>query len=118
MYRTGMPSPGYPAGPGLDPVALAKAKIELPCSPTDLAGLFEVCAADMGFTSSAQIKVDAEAIFQPFVRTSSARGRNSAGPGIGLAIVARACRAHGGTVAARNLGGGCLHVSLCLPVEA
>lgn len=58
-----------------------------------------------------------EAIFQPFVRTSSARDRNSGGHGIGLAIVARACQAHGGTVAARNLAEGGLEVCVRLPVE-
>ncbi len=57
-----------------------------------------------------------EAIFQPFVRTSSARDRNSGGHGIGLAIVARACQAHGGTVSARNLEHGGLEVSARLPI--
>lgn len=51
-----------------------------------------------------------EAIFQPFVRTSQARDRNSGGHGIGLAIVARACQAHGGSVTARNRAEGGLEV--------
>lgn len=58
-----------------------------------------------------------EAIFQPFVRTSQARDRRSGGHGIGLAIVARACQAHGGTVTARNLPEGGLEVSVQLPLS-
>ncbi|MGA7298598.1 MAG: ATP-binding protein [Rhodanobacteraceae bacterium] len=59
-----------------------------------------------------------EAIFQPFVRTSSARDRNSGGHGIGLAIVARACQMHGGSVEARNLPQGGMEVTARLPVTA
>ena len=59
-----------------------------------------------------------EAIFQPFVRTSSARDRNSGGHGIGLAIVARACQVHGGSVAAHNRAGGGLDVCARLPLKA
>ncbi len=59
-----------------------------------------------------------EAIFQPFVRTSSARDRNSGGHGIGLAIVARACQVHGGSVEARNLPHGGMQVTVRLPAPA
>lgn len=57
-----------------------------------------------------------QAIFQPFVRTSQARDRRSGGHGIGLAIVARACQAHGGSVAARNRPEGGLEVTVQLPL--
>ncbi len=44
-----------------------------------------------------------ERIFEPFHRVASARDRASGGAGLGLAIAARVLRAHGGSIAARNL---------------
>lgn len=54
-------------------------------------------------------------IFDPFYRVSSARGRDSGGDGIGLAIVDRVLRLHGGIAHAENRAGGGLTVRLTLP---
>jgi two-component system sensor histidine kinase CpxA len=56
-----------------------------------------------------------EKIFQPFYRTAIARDRQSGGTGIGLAIVERAIRRHGGSVVAGNAIGGGLMVDIALP---
>jgi two-component system sensor histidine kinase CpxA len=62
-----------------------------------------------------------EKLFQPFYRLDDARGRQTGGVGLGLAITERAVRFHGGRVAARNRAEGGLmveiHLSL-LPGEA
>ena len=57
-----------------------------------------------------------ERIFDPFFRTDAAREHTSGGSGIGLAIAKKAVTAHGGTLQARNAGGGGLEVSLELPL--
>lgn len=57
-----------------------------------------------------------ERIFEPFVRVSSARDRESGGYGLGLAIVRRAVEAHGGSVAAENRTEGGLRLSVTLPL--
>ncbi|MCC5859227.1 MAG: HAMP domain-containing protein [Ectothiorhodospiraceae bacterium] len=56
-------------------------------------------------------------IFEPFVRVSSARERESGGHGLGLAIVRRAVEAHGGRVEARNHPEGGLCVTVRLPLQ-
>jgi two-component system, OmpR family, sensor kinase len=53
-----------------------------------------------------------ERIFEPFHRVAEARGRDSGGDGIGLAITSRVMRAHGGSASARNCAGGGLEVRL------
>jgi two-component system sensor histidine kinase CpxA len=53
-----------------------------------------------------------ERIFEPFHRVAEARGRDSGGDGIGLAITSRVMRAHGGSASARNCPGGGLEVRL------
>jgi two-component system sensor histidine kinase CpxA len=58
-----------------------------------------------------------EAIFEPFVRTSDARERDSGGYGLGLAIAAGAVKAHGGTIRAHNREGGGLMVEIDLPIR-
>lgn len=53
-------------------------------------------------------------LFRPFFR--GANGIRAEGHGLGLAIVERVARAHGGSVAAANLPGGGLCVTLSLPL--
>lgn len=57
-----------------------------------------------------------ERVFEPFYRVEEARDRSSGGVGLGLAIAARAVRAHGGTISAANHPEGGLVVTMRLPV--
>jgi len=57
-----------------------------------------------------------EKLFQPFYRLDDARGRQTGGVGLGLAITERAVRFHGGRVAATNRAGGGLMVEIHLPL--
>lgn len=59
-----------------------------------------------------------EKLFQPFYRLDDARGRQTGGVGLGLAITERAVRFHGGRVAARNRAEGGLIVEIYLPLIA
>ncbi len=56
-----------------------------------------------------------ERIFEPFYRVDEARDRSSGGAGLGLAIAARAVRAHGGEIGAANHPEGGLVVTVRLP---
>jgi two-component system sensor histidine kinase CpxA len=57
-----------------------------------------------------------EKLFQPFYRLDDARGRQTGGVGLGLAITERAVRFHGGRVAATNRAEGGLMVEIRLPL--
>ncbi len=57
-------------------------------------------------------------LFTPFYRIDDARGRQTGGVGLGLAITERAVRLHGGTVRASNRSGGGLEVEIRLPLAA
>lgn len=57
-----------------------------------------------------------EAIFQPFYRLDSSRGRETGGHGLGLTVARSIVRAHGGEVSLRNLTPG-LEVLVTLPVS-
>jgi len=57
-----------------------------------------------------------EKLFQPFYRLDDARGRQTGGVGLGLAITERAVRFHGGRVAATNRVAGGLMVEIHLPL--
>jgi signal transduction histidine kinase len=57
-----------------------------------------------------------ERLFQPFYRLDDARGRQTGGVGLGLAITERAVRFHGGRVAAVNRAEGGLMVEIHLPL--
>jgi two-component system, OmpR family, sensor histidine kinase CpxA len=54
-------------------------------------------------------------LFRPFYRVDDARGRQTGGVGLGLAIAERAIRLHRGTVIARNRPEGGLLVEIHLP---
>jgi len=56
-------------------------------------------------------------LFRPFYRLDDARGRQSGGVGLGLAITERAVRLHGGTVRAANRPEGGLMVEIRLPLD-
>lgn len=63
------------------------------------------------------VPVDAlERLFQPFYRLDDARGRQTGGVGLGLAITERAVRFHGGRVTAVNRAEGGLMVEIHLPL--
>jgi two-component system, OmpR family, sensor histidine kinase CpxA len=57
-----------------------------------------------------------EKLFQPFYRLDDARGRQTGGVGLGLAITERAVRFHGGRVSATNRAEGGLMVEIRLPL--
>jgi len=57
-----------------------------------------------------------EKLFQPFYRLDDARGRQTGGVGLGLAITERAVRFHGGRVEAKNRAEGGLMVEIHLPL--
>jgi two-component system sensor histidine kinase CpxA len=54
-------------------------------------------------------------LFQPFYRIDDARGRQTGGVGLGLAITERAVRLHGGTIQASNRAEGGLMIEIRLP---
>lgn len=56
-------------------------------------------------------------LFRPFYRLDDARGRQTGGVGLGLAITDRAVRLHGGTVRASNRPEGGLMVEIRLPLD-
>src|SRR6201988_3711967 len=55
-------------------------------------------------------------LFEPFYRLDEARGRQTGGVGLGLAITERAVRFHGGKVSASNRSPGGLMVEIRLPL--
>ena len=60
---------------------------------------------------------DPQAVFERFWRSSSSRGREDGGAGLGLAIVAAIAHAHGGSVEAANPPGGGAEFTLRLPLS-
>src|SRR5579863_6506082 len=57
-------------------------------------------------------------LFRPFYRIDDARGRQTGGVGLGLAITDRAVRLHGGTIRVSNRPQGGLMVEIRLPLAA
>jgi two-component system sensor histidine kinase CpxA len=57
-------------------------------------------------------------LFLPFYRLDDARGRQTGGVGLGLAITERAVRFHGGSVSATNRADGGLAVEIRLPLTS
>jgi two-component system, OmpR family, sensor histidine kinase CpxA len=67
--------------------------------------------------SGSGVPADAlDKLFEPFYRLDDARGRNTGGVGLGLAITERAVRFHGGKVKAFNRPEGGLRVEIRLPL--
>jgi two-component system sensor histidine kinase CpxA len=58
-----------------------------------------------------------ERIFSPFHRVESARGPETGGVGLGLAIARRTIEVHGGTIVAENARDGGLLVTIRLPLQ-
>jgi signal transduction histidine kinase len=56
-------------------------------------------------------------LFEPFFRGSESRARQRKGSGLGLALVERIARAHGGSVTAANKAGGGARFTLTIPGE-
>src|SRR5256885_8922965 len=56
-------------------------------------------------------------LFRPFYRIDDARGRQTGGVGLGLAIAERAVRLHGGTIQAGNRSEGGLMIGIRLPAH-
>jgi two-component system sensor histidine kinase CpxA len=74
-----------------------------------------VCVADSG----PGVPEDAlDKLFRPFYRIDDARGRQTGGVGLGLAITDRAVRLHGGTIRVSNRPQGGLMVEIRLPLAA
>ena len=63
-------------------------------------------------------EADLPRLFDPFFRVEQARDRTSGGFGLGMAIAARAVRAHGGEITARNVPDGGLEVVMRLSKPA
>lgn len=57
-------------------------------------------------------------VIQPFIRLDEARARNTGGMGLGLAIVDRIVRSHGGTLILANRLGGGLSATIRLPSDS
>jgi two-component system sensor histidine kinase CpxA len=62
-------------------------------------------------------EAELEKIFKPFYRIDDARGRNTGGVGLGLAITDQAVRLHGGSVVASNLPEGGLLIEIRIPLQ-
>ena len=58
-----------------------------------------------------------ESLFEPFVRLSAARDRDSGGYGLGMAIAKRAIVFHHGSITASNRKTGGLCVEIILPLS-
>lgn len=88
-------------------------------TPVDVAlhtgAMAVICVRDHGPGVADNVLGD---IFRPFFRVDDARGRDSGGTGIGLAITHRAIHRHGGTIRARNAESGGLEIELTIPLAA
>jgi two-component system, OmpR family, sensor histidine kinase CpxA len=82
-------------------------------SPDSLEAVVRVIDSGPGVPEDALDK-----LFRPFYRIDDARGRQTGGVGLGLAITDRAVRLHGGTVKAANRPPGGLVVEIRLPLAS
>lgn len=85
-------------------------QLEAAGSPEDSVAIIRVTDSGPGVPEDLLDK-----LFRPFYRVDDARGRQTGGVGLGLAIAERAVRLHGGTVKASNRPEGGLEVEIRLP---
>ncbi|MEX0729734.1 MAG: ATP-binding protein [Aquisalimonadaceae bacterium] len=88
-------------------------RVDVGCAATE--GWLNIIVADQGAGVPEHRISD---IFEPFVRASDARERESGGHGLGLAIARRAVQAHGGSISAANRAAGGLMVRISIPASA
>ncbi len=108
----------------LRPLALKRALGNLVENAVRYAGGARVTLVHGSATATFRVEDDGPGIpdedlhraLQPFVRLDPARGRNTKGLGLGLAIVSRMVEAQGGTFRLRNRPGGGLLAEMILPV--
>jgi heavy metal sensor kinase len=86
-------------------------KVELGMTTGD--GAVEITVSDTGIGMA---PADAERIFEPFVRLDEARGRDTGGAGLGLAIARSIVVAHGGTLAVESRPGSGSRFTIRLPL--
>jgi two-component system sensor histidine kinase CpxA len=102
----------FPVDTGLKKIALHDAH-----SGNDGAGKAE--AVVRVIDSGPGVPEDAlDKLFRPFYRIDDARGRQTGGVGLGLAITDRAVRLHGGTIRISNRPEGGLMVEIRLPLSS
>src|SRR5882724_3996852 len=89
-------------------------QIRLECRPgtTGTEAVIKISDSGPGVPDEALDK-----LFQPFYRIDDARGRQTGGVGLGLAITERAVRLHGGTIQASNRSEGGLMIEIRLPAH-
>ena len=90
-------------------------EVHLKCDPAEAGkpiGVISVIDSGPGVPADAL-----EKMFLPFYRIDDARGRQTGGVGLGLAITERAVGLHGGTVRAYNRPEGGLKVEIRLPLS-
>jgi two-component system sensor histidine kinase CpxA len=85
--------------------------VEILLTHEDVTAVLTVMDSGPGVPTDALDKM-----FRPFYRVDDARGRQTGGVGLGLAIAERSIRLHGGTVKAVNREGGGLMVEIRLPL--
>ena len=87
-------------------------KVGLGLTADDGAAVVTVSDTGIGFPPA-----DAERIFEPFVRLDAARGRDTGGAGLGLAIARSVVQAHGGTVSVESRPGAGSRFTIRLPLS-
>ncbi len=102
----------FPADTGLKKIALQEAHPASDAADKEEA-VVRVIDSGPGVPEDALDK-----LFRPFYRIDDARGRQTGGVGLGLAITDRAVRLHGGTIRISNRPEGGLMVEIRLPLSS